>query len=324
MLPINILITNFCNQNCPFCFARLEMKNRKIKQEMNISNFEKILKQIKFYSTINIIKLLGGEPTLHSKFQDIIKLALKYFPNIQVFSNGILNKSHVKFLEQYFPRIKFTFNVSTPGFQTNKKIKDMVLEYINNFSAKTQVTLSLTLNPSSNIELIINNLPQTTIKSVHSFCINPLNPIFGQKIYYGFQNFPKIGESAYKLVRHIKKINPSILISFGCGFTMCMFTKKQLYYLKQHKIHINGWGCFGKLSSMDINPNLQAFHCFPLAKQKKLNIRNNNLVKLNSFFLELRYQYWKALPLLACLKCPFYGHTPKKCPGPCIGFMSKI
>ena len=40
MLPLNILITNFCNQNCPFCFASSEMNNKLIKKEMSLDDFK--------------------------------------------------------------------------------------------------------------------------------------------------------------------------------------------------------------------------------------------------------------------------------------------
>lgn len=69
MLPPNILITNFCNQNCPFCFTRAEMSNKLIRKEMSLENFKKTLLKIKKNPEIQVVKLLGGEPTLHSRFK---------------------------------------------------------------------------------------------------------------------------------------------------------------------------------------------------------------------------------------------------------------
>lgn len=321
MQPPNILITNYCNQNCSFCFAAKEMADTTIDREMELKNFEKILKKMRNKNLrIDMVKLLGGEPTLHSQFEDIIKLSLKHFPYVQIFTNGILTENKAKFLKQFFPRVRFTLNVMTPGFLLNKKIRELVLERIKDFCAKTEITLSLTIDPFTDIDLTLKSITNEIIKAVHTFRLGFVNPVAGERNLYDFTDFPKMGEQLYSLVKYIKETGSKARFSFNCGFTRCMFTKQQYDFLMQEGIEILGWGCFGKASSMDINPSLQAFHCFPLSTKHRLSLQSNSLSKLHGEFLLKRYEYWKKIYLSVCQKCPFYDHTPDKCPGLCIAF----
>jgi sulfatase maturation enzyme AslB (radical SAM superfamily) len=43
----NIIINNYCNQKCSYCFANENMKNKKLQKDMNILTYIKILKFLK-------------------------------------------------------------------------------------------------------------------------------------------------------------------------------------------------------------------------------------------------------------------------------------
>ena len=85
--PLSIVITNFCNQNCSFCFARNEMAEA-LKKEMSLDQFKLVLDKSQ-KAKIHVIYLLGGEPTLHSKFPQLLDIASKKILFIKIFTNGI-------------------------------------------------------------------------------------------------------------------------------------------------------------------------------------------------------------------------------------------
>lgn len=158
------------------------MKNKSIDQEMAIDEYKKLLIRIKKSDkSIDTIKLLGGEPTLHTQFEKIIKISLKQFTFVQIFTNGIIEEKRKIFLEQFFPRVKLTFNVMTPGMMFNKKIHKEVISCIDIFSQRTEVTLSLTIDPHTNIDLILNAIEKRTWASVFGFRIGFSNPVAGEK-----------------------------------------------------------------------------------------------------------------------------------------------
>jgi len=318
MLVPNLLITNFCNQNCDFCFAKKEMESASIKREMNLDDLRRILLRMKKIKSINTVKLLGGEPLLHTQFKEIIKLSLKYFPSVRIFTNGIFSNEKAEFLKHYLPEVKFTFNVSTPGFQNNKKVREVISKRIIEFGLKTEVTLSHTINPNIDISNLRNL--QDIIKHVFVFRIGISNPIFGEKNNYSYNDFKKIGKQTTDLIGYVKNLNPKIKVNLNCGFTPCMFTETQLKYLKERKIQFSGWSCFGKNSSMDIAVDMIAFHCFPLSNSYRLSMKNNSLKKINGKFILKRYEYFKKIIINQCQKCRLYGYGFNKCLGPCVAF----
>lgn len=81
---IYIEITNRCNLNCSFCSV-----NKKEKKEMNLEEFEHVLKNIDEY-TDYIYLHVKGEPLLHTNFFEILKLCKKYKKKVNITTNGSL------------------------------------------------------------------------------------------------------------------------------------------------------------------------------------------------------------------------------------------
>jgi len=320
MFPPNILITNYCNQNCSFCFARAEMNTKTIDREMELINFKRILIKMKSLR-IDTVKLLGGEPMLHSRLDQILALSLAHFPYVQIFSNGIFSDDKAMLVSKYFPRIKFTFNVTTPGFQLNQKIRQRVIRHITDFALKTEVTLSLTIDITTDIDFVVKTITKKVLRSAKHIRIGFSNPTAGKKNYYSFNQFPMMGKQLYKFIKTVRDAKTHAQLHLNCGFTRCMFTDEEYNYLTKQGLQFLGWGCFGKGSSMDIATNMSAFHCFPLSTKHRLSLTAHSLVKIDQTLMKKRYDYWGKINQKVCQKCPFYGHVPSKCPGPCIAFI---
>ena len=117
---IYVEITNICNLNCSFC----SNDNRKLK-EMNLSEFEHILKEIKPY-TNNIYLHVKGEPLLHSKLENILLLTKKYHLNVRITTNGTLLKEKYSVLKK-FDNIK-QINISLHSENKKKKYFEDIFE----------------------------------------------------------------------------------------------------------------------------------------------------------------------------------------------------
>lgn len=87
---VYIEITNRCNLNCSFC----SVDNRESK-EMNVHEFENILKEIKKY-TDYIYLHIKGEPLLHSKFKSILDICKKHQMKVNITTNGVFLKNRIK------------------------------------------------------------------------------------------------------------------------------------------------------------------------------------------------------------------------------------
>ena len=92
---IYIEITNICNLQCSFFSPVLQKR-----KEMNIEEFEHIIKQVKTYTHI-IYLHVKGEPLLHSQLNEILNICQKEKLRVQIPTNGTLLKDKVQILKKY-------------------------------------------------------------------------------------------------------------------------------------------------------------------------------------------------------------------------------
>lgn len=136
---IYIEITNKCNLNCSFC-----SKDNRIFKEMTIDQFEIILKKIQEY-TKTIYLHVKGEPLLHSKLENILKLSNDYNFNVKITTNGTLLKKKMETLNK-FNNIK-QINISLHSENNKKNFFQDVFYYSNLLSKKIPIVYRIwTLN----------------------------------------------------------------------------------------------------------------------------------------------------------------------------------
>ena len=84
---MNILLNNYCNLKCDYCFANKVLEEDK--KGLSLKDFRWLLEFLKNSKDGNI-RLIGGEPTLHPNFTDfILESSQRDFINsIHVFTNG--------------------------------------------------------------------------------------------------------------------------------------------------------------------------------------------------------------------------------------------
>lgn len=110
---IYIEITNNCNLNCSFC----SKINRK-KKYMSLDEYEKILDKIKDYT--NYIYLhVKGEPLLHPKVIEMIKLAEQYNLKVNLTTNGVLFNKYAKELGECKNLNKINFSLHSENNKDN-------------------------------------------------------------------------------------------------------------------------------------------------------------------------------------------------------------
>lgn len=157
---VYIEITNICNLNCKFC-----PPTKRIKQFMSLDNFEKIIKEI--HSKTNLVCLhVKGEPLLHPKLPDILKILEKYNLKANITTNGVL-------MEEKFEILKSSssvrqLNVSLHSFIENEKMNNEYLEKIF-ISVKnlSNIIISYRLWNLKNIK--INDVNENIISKIENY-----------------------------------------------------------------------------------------------------------------------------------------------------------
>ena len=145
---VYIEITNSCNLNCKFC-----IHSKSKKRFMNLEEFKIILNKLNGKTKYLYLHVLG-EPLLHPKINEFIKLAKENGYNINITTNGYLisnlkeevrqinislhsyNKDNNKKIEEYMNDIfsvvdKFKNTYISYRFWANNKESSKMLELIN-------------------------------------------------------------------------------------------------------------------------------------------------------------------------------------------------
>ena len=81
---LRVYITEQCNAKCPNCFNKINRGNL----SMDIEHFRKICD---YFSSKGVkrIKIMGGEPTIHPEFKELMIIAQEYFQQVFLFTNAI-------------------------------------------------------------------------------------------------------------------------------------------------------------------------------------------------------------------------------------------
>lgn len=98
MSDVQIFLTHKCNLNCSYCFTNENVNNEE--DEFTIENFKTALRFVKTVKN-PLLGIIGGEPTLHSKFGEIADILNndEDISNYTVFTNGIN-------IDKYIDRLK--------------------------------------------------------------------------------------------------------------------------------------------------------------------------------------------------------------------------
>lgn len=116
---VYIEITNKCNLNCRTCYNRSGLNSKR--KEISKNQLEDIIKLFSQYGLERLL-LSGGEPTLHTEFDEILDLVDKY-PEISfgIVTNG--TNHNPKLIEILNNKENFTLQISLDGSCEEKNSK---------------------------------------------------------------------------------------------------------------------------------------------------------------------------------------------------------
>jgi organic radical activating enzyme len=92
---VNILLTTRCNKNCSFCFANQAMREKPA-QDMTLENFRSLIRLAKTDQINPTVKLLGGEPTMHPDFPQILTILRQEGAHACLISNLLYGSDTVR------------------------------------------------------------------------------------------------------------------------------------------------------------------------------------------------------------------------------------
>lgn len=311
----NIAIVNYCNLKCPYCFAD-DMIHEKTKN-LNIDNYRKILEFIS-RTNQNYVGIIGGEPTLHPNFREILKETNRYCKECDtgatLFTNGIE-------LEKYIPdigeRIGLLINCNSPQFQSPelyaKHIKTLDrLDELSWFDKKA--TCGCNIHPGltdySYFWTIVDkyHLPRVRVSVV--------SPAAQYACYRDDK------EKYYTMMKPIfldfckEAIKRNCILGIDCGhIPMCYFTIEEREIVESICENYNQDLCH---PVVDITPDFKATACF--GAYEPVDIRDFDCLPQLEDYLFLKHSYPRIQANCTgkCTTCK--KHELLQCQGGCLGF----
>jgi organic radical activating enzyme len=327
---MNLIITDVCNRNCPYCFAEFKLnrethKTRRIdgvhfyKKDRYIS-MENYLIYLDFLekSRDPKLKLLGGEPTLHPQFTQLVDIGLERDLEVTIFTNGLWNDTVLEYFKRtatasplhtdIHSKINFVFNLNEPGGQTEKenRLQDRSLEIVGEH-AKCGFNIYRTDFDLLFLGDIIEKY--SLQKSIRLGLACPIANTPNE--YIKTQDLKAAGTRLVGQLRQLEKRD--ILGTFDCGFPLCMFSEDEL-----GSITLSTDG-FKSICSpiIDVGADLTAWPCFPLSRMFNVKLTDFKSKKELEEFYNEKFKHFRQFGSQDdCLGCKYLHRT--QCAGGCL------
>lgn len=308
---MNILISRCCNRRCSFCFARQRLGKQAAEGGdpfMSRENLRKVMNILK-QSGDMVLKLLGGEPTLHPEFGEIVQEALDGGFRVHVFTNGIMPAKKVDFLAELpDEKISLLCNVSLQANDTPRQ-KEMVAYTLQRLNTKSKLGITIT-SFDDDFNYISETIDRYGLQ--RRVRVGIAQPIVGRtNDFLHPSRYREVGSYIVALAEKFYADN--ILIGFDCGMTLCMFSEAEL-----GRLFTISDG-FRMLCSpiIDIGTNLDVWHCFPLSEVMITRLEKfSNRNEMVAFYEKHTKPYRSIGCKPECIQCRFFRSN--QCNGGCL------
>jgi MoaA/NifB/PqqE/SkfB family radical SAM enzyme len=303
----NILLTNSCNRRCPYCFAlgQVDLGVCRASWEMSESELETVLGYLDFGR--DLVSLLGGEPTLHSRFAEIVaEVAARGFP-IKIFTNGTTARLRSVPDSACHEDLSIILNLNAPD-SYDRVAWNEIEENTRHFGARMSLSFNI-WTPDFTWE----HLRQVILRGglARRIRVGLTQPIHGLgNSYLAEEAVP--GACARLVEMAVDLARDGISLGLDCGFRGCAFTKRQRGIL----IECGAQPHFDCSPVLDIGPNLTVWRCFPFSATSGVPLVDfRSLAEVSDHFDRL----WADAMALGntpnCAGCPHFGRV---CRGGCL------
>ena len=255
----NILLTNYCNRNCPYCFAkeRVYLDTHTPRWEMPEEDFRVILTYLK--PGLDPVSLLGGEPTLHSRFHEIVALALQTGHFVKIFTNGVSPVLRRLLGKMDTHTLAVILNLNPPGTYSESE-KAEIEANCRAFGPNLQLSFNI-YRPDFSWDFLRQIILKCGLKPTIRLGIT--QPIQGTTNTYLKEK--DLSQTYGRIVSMAEDLAKSgINVGFDCGFRLCGFTKSALGILAQCGVEF----LFACRPVLDIGPDLMVWRCFPFSTDR--------------------------------------------------------
>lgn len=303
----NLAVSAVCNLACVYCFAHDHTsKSANTRHYIDLLTYDKLLDFLD-RSDIDEARLLGGEPTLHPDFPELVRRAVAHGKKIVVFSNGLMPpKALESLLTLPEESCLVLMNVNTPA-DIGQKVHNRQLETLRQLGKRAMPGFNI-YRMDFDLSFLAAIIHETGCKP--ALRLGLAQPcLSGENRYIHPKQYRFVAE---KIVRFAGE-NPGIRLEFDCGFVRCMFSDEELRILRQPDSAIE-WRC-GPI--LDIDVDGKAIHCYPLSELDTIEVTPaDDAAALRQHFEAVTRPYRQSGIYPECATCSF--KQAGQCSGGCL------
>lgn len=259
-------LVNYCNLNCFFCSAnaskRVNIKNEEIKNFRIILN--KLIEAKPLY-----VSLLGGEPTLHPYWQDIVESLNMAGIYVEIITNGVgIDKKAAQklaSLNQDLLRVKISLDSLNAAHNDEQRGKDSyflatrALNYLSIYPIKNlRVQMVITSKNVDDIFTTYQFLHNYAVSSFGSTNILPTGRAHDYKVNF---DQSKVVEEYSKCLSHYNKEKKIRIEKVGFGYKQHIQHLECLSELDVDSERMFKIKCYSGFGRMNIDQNGDIYPC---------------------------------------------------------------
>lgn len=318
----NLEISRVCAQRCRFCFASRRAVSApqavpapwsgSPSRPLPFLPVETFDDRLAFLdrSGIDEVRLIGGEPTLHPRFPELV--ARTGDRPVVVFSSGLMRESALDCLAALPPeRCTVLVNADAtrhPGGPVPAERRRRA-RAVHRLGSRALLGVTI-VGPDVELEPLLDLVEAAGARPAVRLGLGA--PILaGNNDYLPMSAYPAVADRVTRFAEHAAR--RGVTLQFDCGFVPCMFTPRALASLRETTADL-GWRCNPVL---DLGVDGVVSHCFPLAGVVDLPLTPGaDALSLRRQFGAATAGYRRAGIRPACSRCPL--KQDGDCPGGCL------
>lgn len=252
----NLMLTNYCNYKCSYCFGKDIMYPKNPRLTMTRECFDGIVEWVKKGPSDRIFHLMGGEPTLNPDIDWMVARLLEENMLVTIFSNLATRNAYELAKKIADLPVNWVVNVNDPDHWNTEQRKNITnsLEVL-----KSRASLTFNIMPDEDDNLWALEYTQRFHLN-NNIKVGFLLPTYNQtNVALDDGQYAVVADKVVRLAQEAAKAD--VHLDYECGIPTCAFTDEQLGIL---------WRCGSKLQSgcqsrLDITPDGNVIYCLPLA-----------------------------------------------------------
>lgn len=244
---MNILLTTACSLDCIYCFART-LRTDQVTHEMSLAELETILASMD--PRRDWVRLMGGEPTLHTHYPQVIRMVKESGFRVAVFTNGlhaILRKTDPELPDQVLVNLN-----NWPDYTgTQQEAIQANLSALGSRASLAYTILEPDFDLAVHRQLILEAGLQPVIR------LGLAQPVIGgDNAYLKGADLPAAHRALVRWARILS--DDGIRLSMDCGFMRCQFNDADIETLVRAGTVLK----FDCSPTLDVGPGLQVWRCY--------------------------------------------------------------